>query len=178
MVRIDIGESFPITVALWDEATGQNASGRIVYYDVRDDNDNPLSPTLNGILVESTTTSGIYQTTLSIDVAGEYICYVYSDEFYSSSEEIIVNSENIYDVVKQTHNYNISVEDVLRTTDPGDETASQLTRKVPYLKTDYIVTSIRADGAVDWSNPVASGIVYAWYTSIIDTQPYKMEGEN
>jgi len=41
MIRVDIGETFPITVALWDEETGKNASGQTVYYDVRDMSDKP-----------------------------------------------------------------------------------------------------------------------------------------
>jgi len=61
MIRVNIGESFIITVALWDEDTGLNASGRTVYYDVRDVNDTALSPPLNGVLPESTTESGIYR---------------------------------------------------------------------------------------------------------------------
>ena len=101
MYRVDKDESFVITVALWDEETGENASGQTVYYDVRDDSDSPLVPALNGTLVESTATSGIYRTTLSISDSGRYICYATCSGFFDSSEEIIVNPENIYELTKQ-----------------------------------------------------------------------------
>lgn len=174
MIRVDKGESFPITVALWDEITGSNASGRTVYYDVRDDNDNPLTPALNGSLSESTTATGVYYTTLSIDNAGEYICYAYCDGFFSSSEEIIVNPENIYELAKQNRHYNISVEEVLRTN--GTPTASQATRNVGMNKTDYIITKIKSDADSDWNTTTVSGIVYAWYKTLTDDLPYKMGG--
>ncbi len=174
MYRVDIDESFPITVVLWDENTGENASGQTVYYDIRDMSDNPLVPAINGIMTESTVASGIYKIAATISTAGSYVCYATCSGFYDSSEEIIVNPESIYDVTKQTQNYNISVEDVPRSTAGGSETASQLARNVPYDKTDYLITWIKADDAVDWSNPVTSGVVYAWYRSTSEDLPYKM----
>lgn len=177
MYRVDINESFLITVALWDEETGENASGKTVFYDIRDDSDNPLAPPKNGSLIESTAVSGIYHTSVSFSNSGNYICYAYCNDFYSSSEEIIVNPENIYDLTKQNQNQNISVEDVIRTTASGNETASQLVRNVPYQKTDYILTKIKADTDVDWSNPVASGTTYAHYHSVSDTLPFRMGGD-
>jgi len=172
MIRADIGEIFPITVALWDEYTGENATGQTVYYDVRDMSDNPLSPPISGTLTESTVTSGIYRTTLSIDTAGRYVCYAICSGFYDSSEEIIVNPENIYTLVKQNRHYNISVEEVVRTN--ATPTASQTTRNVPLQKTDYIVTKIKLDTDGDWSSTTVSGLVYAWYRTIDDLVPYRM----
>lgn len=174
MHRVDKGEPFIVTVALWDESTGKNASGQIVYYDVRDENDSPLTPAISGTLMESTVTSGIYITTLTIDIPGNYICYATASSFYSSSEEVIVNQESIYDITKQTQSYNISVEDVLRTTVSGN--ASQTARNVPLNKTDYLITWIKADDDVDWANPVTSGTIFAWYKNISDSLPYKMSG--
>ena len=172
MLRVDRGELFPITVALWDEVTGENASGRTVYYDIRDENDSVLSPPLNGVLPESTVTSGIYRTTVSIDIPGEYVCYATCTNFYSSTEEIIVNPENIYEIAKQNRNYNIAVEDVLRTN--ITPTASQTIRKVPVGNTDYIVTVIKSDSDSDWDTATTSGVSFAWYRNITDDIPYRM----
>lgn len=172
MIRVNINENFPIIVALWDEETGENASGQVVSYDVRDMDDVVLSPPINGLLTESTVASGIYRETISINDAGQYICYTTCSGFYSSSEEIIVNSENIYDLTKQNMNHNLSVEDVLRTN--STPTASQTTRKVSLNVTDYLITKVKGDSDTDWDNPVASGIMYAWYRSTADEVPYKM----
>ena len=174
MIRVDKNEQFPITVALIDEGTGQNVSGETVYYDVRYTDDLPLSPPVSGTLIESTVEGGIYRTTAIISESGTYIIYATCSGFNNNVEELIVNEESIYDVTKQTQNYNISVEDVLRTTVSGN--ASQIARNVPLNKTDYIVTWIKADDDLDWSNPVASGIVYAHYQSITDDLPYLMGG--
>ncbi len=174
MIRVNIGESFIITVVLWDEDTGQNASGRTVYYDVRDVNDTALSPPLNGVLPESTTESGIYRKSLIINTAGEYVCYATSIGFYSSTEEIIVNPENIYKLVKQNRNYNISVEEVLRINAIAN--ASQATRNVGLNKTDYITTILKGDTDSDWSGTTTSGVVYAHYRSIADDLPFRMGG--
>jgi len=176
MIRVDIGEQFPITVALIDEGTGQNASGQTVNYDIRDTSDNPLSPPAAGTLTESSVEPGIYRTIESVDTAGTYIIYATCSGFTTNTEELIVNPESIYDVTKQTQNYNISVEDVVRTTASGSMTASQIARKVPLGKTDYLITLIKEDDAVDWSNPVASGVVYAHYQSLSEDLPYKMGG--
>jgi hypothetical protein len=174
MLRVDVGESFPISVALWDEDTGLNASGRTVYYDIRDTSDNALSPPVNGVLPESTTESGIYRKELTVNTPGKYICYATSIGFYSSTEEIIVNPESIYDLVKQTRYYNISVEEVLRTNATAN--ASQISRNVGLNKTDYIVNILKGDVDSDWSGATTSGIVYAHYRSITDGLPYKMGG--
>lgn len=172
MIRVDKGEPFIVTVALWDEETRQNASYKTVYYDVRDVLDAPLSPPISGVLVESTVTSGIYLTTLTINTAGSYICYATAVNFYSSSEEIIINEENIYDLTKQNRNYNIFVEDIIRTNITA--TASQLTRNVALNNTDYLLTIIKNDMDNDWNSTTVSGLVYAWYKTIVDEIPYKM----
>lgn len=174
MIRVDRSESFPITVALWDEYTGENAAGQTVYYDVRDMSDAPLTPVLSGTLTESTVTSGIYKTTLTIDTAGRYVCYATCSGFFDSSEEIIVNPENIYDLTKQNRHYNLSVMDVDRTN--ASPTSSQAVRNVPLNKTDYIVTIIKGDDDSDWSSTTVSGIVYAWYESLDHNVPFKMGG--
>jgi hypothetical protein len=176
MIRVDIGEQFPIIVSLIDEDIGQNASGQTVYYDIRDTSDNPLSPSVAGTLTESSVELGIYKAVESINTAGIYVIYATCSGFTTNTEELIVNSESIYDVTKQTHNYNISVEDVVRTTADVDRTASQIARKVPLGKTDYLITWIKADDAVDWSNPTSSGIVWAWYETTSALLPYKMGG--
>jgi len=180
MIRVDKNEQFPITVALFDETTGQNVSGRTVYYDVRYAlDDTPLASPISGTLTESLVEPGIYRKliTSGIPDAGNYIIYATCSGFAPNVEELIVNEESVINVTKQTQNYNISVEDVVRTTVSGSETASQLARNVPYGYTDYLLTWIKADDAVDWSNPVASGIVYAWYRTTASTVPYKMGGD-
>lgn len=174
MIRVDKGESFPITVALWDEYTGENASGQTVYYDVRDMSDAVLAPPINGIMSESTVTSGIYKTTATISTAGRYICYATCSGFFDSSEEILVNPENIYELTKQNRHYNISVEDVVRTN--ASPTSSQAVRYVPLNKTDYIITEIKGDGDGDWSTTTVSGLIYAWYESTDHNVPFKMGG--
>jgi len=176
VIRVNENETFPILVSLVDEAAGSLASGRTIYYDIRDINDNLLSPPISGTLTESIVEPGIYRTTESINTTGTYICYATCSGFISNVEEIIVNQENIYSLVKQTQNYNISVEDVPRTTTSGGMTASQLTRNVSYGNTDYIVTRIKRDIDVDWSSPVTSGIAYAHYKDVDSDLPYKMGG--
>ncbi len=172
MIRVDIGESFIVSVALWNEVTESNSSGRTVYYDVRDDNDAVLSPTVSGVLTESTVTSGIYFKELSIDTPGNYIFYATCSDFFSSSEEIIINPENIYDLVKQNRHYNISSEEVIRTN--GSATPSQTARSVELLRTDYIITRIKGNSDADWGSTTVSGVVYAWYKTLGDDLPYKM----
>lgn len=172
MIRADVGENFIVSVALWDEGTGENATGRTVYYDIRDENDVALSPPMNGVLPESTVTSGIYLKELSIDMSGDYICYATCSGFFSSSEEILINPENIYDLVKQNRHYNISVEEVVRTN--GSATTSQANRNVGLNATDYIITRIKNNSDSDWSSTTVSGVVYAWYRNLGDSLPYKM----
>jgi len=178
MIRVDKNEQFIITVALYDENTNQNISGQTVYYDIRDESDDPLSPPAAGTLDESLVESGIYRTTESVSEAGTYIIYATCSGFNTNIEELIVNEENIYEVSKQTQNYNISVEDVPRTTVSGAGIGTQDLRNVPVGKTDYLLTWIKADTDLDWSNPVASGTIYAWYHTMDDVVPYKMGGES
>jgi len=172
MIRADIGERFVIVVALWDEVTGVNASGRTVYYDIRDEDDNPVSPPMNGLLPESTVASGIYKKAMSMNTAGEYVCYATCNGFYSNTEEIIINPENIYTIAKANRNYNISVEDVPRTN--GVANASQTVRNVPLNATDYIITYVKDDDEDDWDSTTTSGTSYAWYRSIDDELPFRM----
>jgi hypothetical protein len=176
LLRVEIGEYFPVLVSLFDESTGKLASGKTVYYDIRDMLDATLSPPVSGTLTESIIEGGIYKTTVQINSPGMYICYATCSGFISSTEEILVNQENIYNVVKQTHNYNISVEDVPRTTVSGSMTPSQIIRNVPYLKTDFIITRVKQDSDSGWNGTVISGTTYAWYHSTDDDLPYMMAG--
>lgn len=175
MIRVNVNEAFPITVALIDEAQGIAATGQTVYYDVRlQPADTALSPPLNGTLSESTVEPGIYTTMQVIDTPGTYLVYATCSGFITNTEEVIVNQENIYEVIKQNRHYNTSVEDVIR--ENAVPTASQTMRKVGMSKTDYVVTSIKGNSASDWSGTVASGIIYAWYRNVDDAVPYKMGG--
>lgn len=174
MIRVNESESFPITVSLLDESSLSLATGQTVAYDIRQMDDNPLAPPINGTLTESTVEPGIYKTTATINDYGLYLVYATCSGFLSNTEEVVVNEKNVYDITESNRHYNISVEDIPRTTASGSETASQITRKVPFGVTDYITTKIKADDAADWSNPVSSGIVYAWYNVVTDTNPYKM----
>lgn len=177
MIRTNQGEQFPILVSLLDEGSGSLSSGRTVYFDIRDMLDNEIYPPVSGTLTESTIEPGIYKTTATIEPAGTYIIYCTCSGFISNTEEVIVNQENIYEVTKQNRVYNTYVEDVVRTTASGNETASQIIRKVGYGKTDYIITKIKEDTDANWDNPVSSGIAYAHYNSTVDDLPYKMSGD-
>lgn len=174
MIRADINEEFPVSVSLVDEIKGVAVSNRTVLYDVRTVNDIPLTPPLSGTLTESLVEPGIYTTDLSISNAGEYIMYTTSSGFLPGTEEIIINEENIYDLVKQNRHYNISVEDVARSN--SIPTASQAVRHVPLGKTDYIITRIKYDNMPDWAGSTVSGTTYAWYKNIDDDVPYKIGG--
>jgi len=176
MIRVDANETFPIIVALVDDAGNTNSAGEDVNYDVRNIDDSSLIPPISGTLDESTTQQGFYKKELSIPDSGRYMVFATCSGFLTTAEEIIVNEENIYDLVKMNRHYNISVEDVPRTT--VSATVSQTTRNVGFGKTDYIVTSIKGDSNMDWSMATASGIVYAHYRSTTDSLPYKMGGSS
>lgn len=173
MIRIHKNELFPIMASLIDESTGNNASGETVYYDVRYIDDSPLSIPICGVLPESSVEQGIYKKGISIPNAGTFIWYATCSGYPSGSEEIMVDEQ---DSVSANRHYNISVEDVVRTTASGSVTPSQIARNVPLNETDYIITRVKADDANDWSNPVASGIVHAWYSDTTQELPYKMGG--
>lgn len=178
MIRVKTNESFPITATLIDESTGESSVGETVYYDVRiKANDSALVPPISGVLTESTVEGGIYSTIVSIPTAGNYVAYATCSGYLSNVEDITVDDYNESDVLTAVHairHYNISVEDVTRTTDTP--TASQLVRKVPVGRTDYVITKIKRDEDSDWSDPVAQGNVYAWYRSEDEVAPYKMGG--
>ena len=176
MIRVNKSEQFPILVSLFDEETNALSSGKTVYYDVRYIDDTPLSPPVSGTLTESSVQPGLYKKVLSLDEPGLYVCYATCSGFITSTEEITINEQNIYDLVNHAHHYNISVEEVTRVAVVPD--ASQIVRNVPLNKTDYIITRIKADDATDWSSPVASGTVYAWYRATTELVPYKMGGPN
>ena len=178
MIRVNTGEYFPILVALVDESNGVNATGETVYYDIRDENDFPLSPPISGTLTESTTEPGIYRTTVSIPDPGEYIIYASCEDsdFLSNIEGVIVNPENIYTLVKQNRSYNLSVEDVIRNN--AIPTASQILRKVDVGQTDYLINRVKRDSEFDWNGAtVASGSIFAWYRNLEDDVPYKMSDD-
>jgi hypothetical protein len=171
MIRVDVGEEFPLTAMLLDDATGLAVSGATVLYNVCDDND---VTTTSGIFDESPIEEGVYKTTLSLSTPGIYTAYATCSGFNAGTEDIVVNEENIYDLVKSNRHYNISVEEVLR--ENVVPNASQNTRRVPLNATDYITTIIKSDIASDWSSASVSGTVYAWYRSSSDSLPYKMGG--
>jgi len=177
MIFINKNESFPITVSLLDEELAGYVSGKEVLYDIRTIDGNLVSPPISGSLYESTVASGIYVAEITIPVSGSYICYATCSGFLASTEEIVVMNENPVEISKYNLPYNISVIDVPRLTVSGDITASQNSRKVPYGKTDYVITLIKQDEALDWSNPVSSGISYAHYMSFDSELPYMMGGE-
>lgn len=177
MIRVDIAETFPITVSLVNELTSTLTSGATVTYDVRDSSDNALSPPINGTLTESTVTPGIYKSLINIPTSGNYICYANSTGFITSTEEILVSEvsvDNVATLVRQTYHHNISVEDVLRT--GVTPNASQVARNVPKGRTDYVITRIKDEADADWSGTTTSGIVYAHYMDIAGLVPYKMAG--
>jgi len=176
MIEANKNESFPIAVTLIDEETGGLASGEQVFYDLRTMEDLPLSPPISGTLEESTVTQGVYKAEVSIPDSGIYICYATCSGFYAGTEEIVINDESLYELSKTNSPHNLSVIDMPRTTVSGNATASQVARNVPYGKTDYIISIIKRDSDVDWSNPVTSGISYAHYRTSDDDLPFMMGG--
>lgn len=174
MIKTNIGQTFILTSVLEDESTGQVATGETVYYDIRKQpGDTVLSPAVTGTLIESSIEPGVYRTNVTLNESGNFVSYITCSGFYPGVENISVDDENITDLVKQNRHYNISVEDVVRTTETP--TANQVTRNVPLNRTDYVVTKIKPDGDLDWSgDSVVQNTVYAWYTNNTDTIPYKM----
>ena len=167
MIRVNENETFPITVSLIDEVLAIPATGKTVYYDVRElPGDLPLSPALSGTLPESPVEPGIYKTLASIDEAGTYVVYATCSGFIPNTENIIVSHD-------YSRHYNTSVEDVVRTS--GSPSASQTARNVGLGKTDYVITRIKPELASDWSDPsTVSGIVYAHYRELDDDVPFLM----
>lgn len=174
MIRINKGESFPILVSLVDDFTGDVVSGQLVTYDIRTIDDDVLNPPVSGTLIESSFEPGIYKSMVYLSNPGNYIVYAKCSGFVTSTEEIVVNEDNIYELIKQDRYYNISVESVIRLNQVP--TASQISRNVSLNNTDYIVTRIKKDDDLDWSSTTVSGVVYAHYISLDDTVPYKMAG--
>lgn len=173
MIKVNVGELFPVTALLIDEELGEVATGKIVYYDIRKQpGDLEASPPINGVLPESTVTPGVYTKLLSIPEPGSYLYYATCSGFLSSTEEIIVESENLADLIKQNRTYNLSVEDVVRQN--VTPTASQIARNVPLGLTDYVLTRVKLDDANDWTTATISGAVFAHYTDINAKVPYKM----
>jgi hypothetical protein len=126
-------------------------------------------------LIESTIENGIYKTNVSLPEAGNYICYAKADGFLAGAENIVISSESYSDIAKYSLPHNISVIDVPRTSTSG--TVSQTIRKVAVGNTDYIVTVVKRDTDINWNNPVASGVNYAWYDSMEANLPYMMGAE-
>jgi len=177
MIEVNKNELFPISVSLVDESTGTLVSNHIVKYDIRTHDDQVLNPAVSGTLIESIVESGIYRSTISLPVSGSYLCYASCSGFLAGTETILVNDENIYEISKSNRPYNVSVIDIVRSTSVENITPSQIARKVPIGKTDYIVSLIKRDEDVDWQNPVSSGISYAHYLSYDMSLPYMMGGE-
>jgi len=177
MIEANKNELFPITVSLYDETTSELVPNQLVTYDIRTMDDMVLAPPISGSLSESTVEGGIYKTQLSLPYSGTYICYASCSGFLAGTEDIVINNENIYEITKSNRPHNLSVIDVPRVTVSGAATPSQILRRVPFGRTDYITTIIKNDSALDWSNPVSSGVSYAHYKSTSDELPYMMAGE-
>lgn len=174
MIEANINEAFPVSVTLLDEESAHLVANQVVTYDIRTFDDLELSPPVSGTLAESSIEGGIYKAEVSLPSAGTYICYATCSGFFSSSEDIVVTEENCIDAAKYNLPHNISVMDIIKTTVSGN--SSQLARRVPLGKTDYIVTLVKRETDVDWSNPVSSGTSYAHYTSTSDALPFMMGG--
>lgn len=184
MLRVNSNEIFPITVTLVDDKEGVLVTGQTVNYDIRKQpEDEELTPPIGGVLLESSVESGVYRDIVSIENPGIYLIYATCSGFITNTEEIMVNSENIVDIIeddlkpliKQNRHFNISVEDVIRTNDLP--TQSQAKRNVPKGRTDFVITKIKRDEDLDWSGShVIEGRVYAWYRSDKEKAPYRMGG--
>ncbi len=172
MIRVNANETFPITASISDEDTGNLISGQVVQYELRDMEDNELSPGVSGVLTESSVVSGIYRSTASVSTPGLYLIYTTCSGYLPAGEELFINPENIYELVKSARPYNIMVEDVLR--ENASSTASQMVRNVSLNITDYITTHMKWDDDTTWSGTTVSGVSYAWYRTAADTIPYRM----
>jgi len=177
MIEANKDSAFLITVSLLDDFNSELISGRSVIYDVRTINDSQLIPSISGTFDESTVEAGIYKKELSIPQAGSFICYATCSGFVTSTEDIVISEENIYNLTKENRVYNTSVIDVIRTTVSGSATPSQIARNVEIGNTDYIISEIKMESDSDWTSPVSSGISYAHYANLSDQLPYKMGGE-
>lgn len=179
MIRANVNENFPITVSLVDYTEGIMGTGKEVYYDFRHaSTDTPLTPTMSGLLPESSVEPGVYSKLFSIDTEGDYIVYTSCSGFMSGAEDVVITTDEhaeLSDLIKQNRHYNLSVEEVIR--ENAVATASQTTRKVALGNTDYIVNKIKLDSDNDWSGTTVSGLVYAWYKSESDDVPYLMGGD-
>lgn len=176
MIEVNKNELFPIAVSLVDESTGTLVSNHIVVYDIRSHGDQILSPPVSGTLTESTVEPGIYRATISLPDHGSYLCYASCSGFLAGTETILVSDENIYEISKSNRPHNISVIDVPMYCSLADMSPSQIARKVPFGKTDYIISIVKKDSDIDWSSPVSSGTSYAHYTSFDADLPYMMGG--
>jgi len=170
MIKIPKGVVFPITVSLFDDHLGKLISNGTVSYDVRDVYGNELAPPVSGTLSESSISEGIYLEELSIDEPGNYIFYATCSGFITNTETIVVYDKYDNYVIDAPHN--VFVMDILRTNE--DITESQQIRKVGIGKTDYVISAVKRDDDLDWTNPVSSGISYAYYRNIDDDLPYMM----
>ena len=165
MIRVDLGEKFSIMATLVDEDS--MGEGLSVYYGIK----NSVDTTVDfGSLVEDTTYSGIYSKYVTINSAGNYKVFYKSDGYASGVEEVIVTENSLATLIKQVRQHNMSVENILATTNIPS-------RNVAAGKTDYIIIKIKNDSDIDWSNPISERKVYSHYHNLGDDQPYYMGKE-
>lgn len=162
MIRVDTDEQFSLMAGVVDGDA--MAAGLTVNYDVRDSSNTTV---VSGVLQEDANYNGVYCRYISLTTPGNYRAFYETDGYPVGSEEVIVNVESLYKLIKQTRHNNISVENVMATVDVPS-------RKVQAGQTNYVIVRIKDDAASDWAAPVKVENVYAWYTTMGATQPFFM----
>lgn len=160
MIRVDSGENFCITTTLVDDAS--MGSGKNVLYTIKNSSEVVID---SGVLFENTTYSGIYSKNVVINTVGNYKVFYECICYPTGVEDIIVTKESLAKLIKQIRQHNMSIENVLATT-------NIVSRNVATGKTNYVIIKIKDDSSTDWSSPVSERRVYAHYHNMGDDQPY------
>jgi len=165
MIRVARNEQFSIMATLInDDSMGEGLS---VYYTIKNSSDNVID---SGSLIEDVTYGGIYSKFITISGSGNYKVFYESEGYARSVEEVIVSEDFLAKLIKQVRQHNMSVENVLAT-------SNIFSRNVAIGKTDYVIIKTKNDSDTDWSNPISERRVYAHYHNIGDDQPYYMGEE-
>jgi hypothetical protein len=107
--------------------------------------------------------------------------YTYStnDNFIEDIEDAVWNAQlsnhqvsgsfgaELISLIKQNRQYNIYFEEVRATSDIAS-------RKVASGQVSHIIFKLKKEEDSDWTSPVASGTLFAWYKTIGDISPQYM----
>ena len=175
MIKANYDEDFTLTVAVVSE-DGMVTGLTTVTFEIWDDDEANLID--SGTMVESAKVPGIYIYTTHI-TKSEYDSYgtLYRAYFETpagitdGAEDIMIN-DDLYELVRENRHYNLSVENVLAYT--ADIVPAKNPRKLSDNVTNFVKTKIKAEGDANWDSATVH-YVYAWYETVGDTIPYKMD---